>query len=221
MEGAGRGSISTAMIVLIAVILVFGCVYYAGAVIAPVVFAMFMIALMWPFQSWLQKRMPKGLALAFSMLVVAAVFLVFGWIVAWGFGRVTRWIIADAGRFQTLYVMGVAWLEGHGIAVAGLWAEHFNVGWVVRAAQQPEFREPGDVRQVPCRRLDAGVVGHAPFCVVEIERRRERRRARSRQRGDELLAIEGAGGGGGHGATIAVDPPCDSADRRGTVRAPA
>ncbi len=92
---------------------------------------------------------------------------------------------------------------------------------VVRAAQQPEFREPGDVRQVPRRRLDAGVVGHAPLRVVEIERRRERRRARSRQRGDELLAIEGAGGGGGHVATIAIDPPSDSADWRGTVRAPA
>jgi len=136
MEDAGRGALSTAAIVLIAVILVFGCVYLASAVIAPVVFAIFMIALMWPFQSWMQKRMPKGLALALSMLVVAGVFLVFGWIVVWGFGRVTRWIIADAGRFQALYAMGVAWLEGHGVAVAGLWAEHFNVGWVVRAAQQ-------------------------------------------------------------------------------------
>lgn len=135
MEDAGKGSMTTAAIILIAVILVFGCVYLATTVIAPVVFALFMLALMWPFQSWMQERMPKGLALAVSMIVVALVFVVFGWIVAWAFGRVTRWVIADAGRFQALYTQGVAWLDGHGIAVAGLWAEHFNVGWAVRAAQ--------------------------------------------------------------------------------------
>ena len=30
----------------------------------------------------------------------------------------------------------VTWLDGHGISVAGLWAEHFNVGWLLRATQQ-------------------------------------------------------------------------------------
>lgn len=127
---------SNSMTVLIAVILALGCIYLASSVIAPVVFALFMIALLWPFQSWMQNRVPKGIALAVSMLVAVAVFLVFGWIVAWGFGRVTRWILADAGRFQALYNQATIWLEGHGIAVAGLWAEHFNVGWLVRAAQQ-------------------------------------------------------------------------------------
>ena len=28
------------------------------------------------------------------------------------------------------------WLEGHGIVVAGLWAEHFNVGWLIRLFQE-------------------------------------------------------------------------------------
>jgi hypothetical protein len=27
-------------------------------------------------------------------------------------------------------------LEAHGIFVAGRWAEHFNVGWLLRAAQR-------------------------------------------------------------------------------------
>jgi hypothetical protein len=27
------------------------------------------------------------------------------------------------------------WLDGHGVSVAGLWAEHFNVGWLLRATQ--------------------------------------------------------------------------------------
>jgi AI-2 transport protein TqsA len=30
----------------------------------------------------------------------------------------------------------VAWLEDRGVSVAGLWAEHFNTGWLLRAARQ-------------------------------------------------------------------------------------
>ena len=29
----------------------------------------------------------------------------------------------------------MAWLDSHGIDIAGLWAEHFNVGWIVSTAQ--------------------------------------------------------------------------------------
>jgi AI-2 transport protein TqsA len=29
----------------------------------------------------------------------------------------------------------VTWLDGHGVSVAGLWAEHFNVSWLLRATQ--------------------------------------------------------------------------------------
>ena len=42
----------------------------------------------------------------------------------------------DAARYQELYANLVMWLDGHGISVAGLWAEHFNVGWMLRAAQR-------------------------------------------------------------------------------------
>ncbi len=30
----------------------------------------------------------------------------------------------------------MTWLDSHGVSVAGLWAEHFNVGWMLRGAQQ-------------------------------------------------------------------------------------
>lgn len=140
MSDTGQVSIPGAVIVLIGVIMTLACAYLASAVIAPVIFALFMIALMWPFQRFMQAHMPKGLALFLSMMVVAAVLVVFGWIFAWGFGRVTRWIIADAGRFQALYNQATIWLEGHGIVFTSLWAEHFNVGWLVRAAQQISAR---------------------------------------------------------------------------------
>jgi predicted PurR-regulated permease PerM len=44
-------------------------------------------------------------------------------------------VVANAAQFQALYDQAAVWLDGYGIAVAGLWAEHFNVRWLVRAFQ--------------------------------------------------------------------------------------
>ena len=43
--------------------------------------------------------------------------------------------MSDAARYQALYDNLVAWLDSHGISVAGLWAEHFNVRWLLTKAQ--------------------------------------------------------------------------------------
>src|SRR5271165_2630554 len=80
--------------------------------------------------------MPGLLALAFAMTVTVAVMLAFASLVVWGFGRVGRSLIADSGRYQALYDAAAAWLDNHGVSAAGLWAEHFNVGWMLRWAQQ-------------------------------------------------------------------------------------
>jgi AI-2 transport protein TqsA len=107
----------------------------ASAVFAPLALALFIIAVVWPLQSRLQVKLPKLLALAVTIAVTIAVCLAFASLATWGFGRVGRSLIADAARYQTLYGTMVAWLDGHGISVAGLWAEHFNVSWMLRATQ--------------------------------------------------------------------------------------
>ena len=122
-------------VVVMATIAIFSALYFASAVLAPVAGALFVIAIVWPVQSRLQARMPKLIALALVVLLVVVVFIAFGSLVAWSFGRVGRWLVADAERFQQLYGQAAAWLEAHGIGVAALWAEHFNVRWLVRAAQ--------------------------------------------------------------------------------------
>ena len=43
--------------------------------------------------------------------------------------------MSDAARYQALYDNLVTWLDSHGISVAGLWAEHFNVRWLLTKAQ--------------------------------------------------------------------------------------
>jgi AI-2 transport protein TqsA len=109
--------------------------YQAASVFAPLTLALFIVAIIWPLQRRLQSRLPKLVALAITLIVIVAVALVFASLVLWGFGRVGRAITSDAARYQALYESLVTWLDGHGVSVAGLWAEHFNVGWLLRKAQ--------------------------------------------------------------------------------------
>jgi AI-2 transport protein TqsA len=125
-----------AMIGIIAILAILAVLNVASAVIAPVACAIFLIAIVWPMQSRLQSFLPALLALAIVIAVTAAVFVAFASLASWGFGRVGRAVIADAGRFQLIYEQATTWLDGHGIAVATLWAEHFNVGWLLRAMQE-------------------------------------------------------------------------------------
>src|SRR6516225_830414 len=131
----GKAS-SGAAATLIAVVVIFAAIYLAGSVFAPVAFALFIIALVWPLQSFLQSYLPKLLALAIVILITVVVFLAFASLIVWGFSRVARWVVSDAARYQVLYDRVAVWLEGHGIAVARLWAEHFNVGWLLRAVPE-------------------------------------------------------------------------------------
>ena len=120
---------------ILAAVAIFFAAYQAASVFAPLVLALFIIAIVWPMHDWLQSRMPKLVALAISVIVIVAVCMAFASLVVWGFGRVGRAVVTDAPRYQVLYGNLVTWLDGHGISVAGLWAQHFNVGWLLRAAQ--------------------------------------------------------------------------------------
>jgi predicted PurR-regulated permease PerM len=120
---------------IIAALLVAAAAKQASAVLAPLALTFFIIAIVWPLQDRLQARMPKLLALAITIVVTVAACLVFASLAVWGFSRVGQSLVADAARYQTLYYNVVMWLDGHGVSVAGLWAEHFNVTWLLRATQ--------------------------------------------------------------------------------------
>jgi AI-2 transport protein TqsA len=66
------------------------------------------------------------------VLATVVVILGFWWVITWGFARVGHYVVSEAARFQIAYNQLNDWLEGHGIAVASLWAEHFNMGWLIR-----------------------------------------------------------------------------------------
>lgn len=124
------------MIGLIAAVAVFGALYAASTIFAPLTLGLFIIAIVWPLQRWLAVRLPNLLALAITILLTTAVVLLFASLIVWGFGRVGRSVIADAARYQAIYDQAAAWLDSRGISLIGLWAEHFNVSWLMGAARQ-------------------------------------------------------------------------------------
>jgi len=129
---------SRSLLVMVGVgtaVLVIGALGIAQAVFAPLAFAMFVVAIVWPLQRSLQTRLPKLLALAICMTASIVVIASFAWVITWAFSRVGRYVVLDAVRFQLLYDQMAGWLEGHGIVVASLWQEHFNIGWVFRVFQ--------------------------------------------------------------------------------------
>jgi predicted PurR-regulated permease PerM len=132
-EGSNRWLLT--LLGIIAVIAIFTALNLASSIFAPLACAFFIIALAWPAQAWLQARIPQLLALAIVVSAVVVVFLVFASIASWGFSRIARTLVAESGRFQALYEQVATWLEGHGVAIAGLWSEHFNVGWLIRSLQ--------------------------------------------------------------------------------------
>jgi predicted PurR-regulated permease PerM len=120
---------------LVATVLVGAALQAAQSVVAPIVFALFIIALVWPVQQAVQARIPAGLALIGSVLVSMAVVAVLALAIAWAFGRVAQWVIANAAQFQALYLVKVEWLESRGVEGAGLLASQFDTRWMVRMAQ--------------------------------------------------------------------------------------
>jgi AI-2 transport protein TqsA len=112
--------------VVIAVLLIIAMLPAGATILAPLAFALLAIALLWPIQRGLQRFLPRYIALLVSLAIMVFVVLVFGWIVTWSLGRVGRWMITDAPRFQQQYEEIRQWLEEHGIDVDVLWSD--NVG---------------------------------------------------------------------------------------------
>src|SRR5262245_7602764 len=120
----------------ILILLILAALYLARSIVAPVTFAIFVIALVWPLQAALQARMPKLLAMAMTVVFTITVVVALGYMVLWGFSQAGQWLIANAARFQALYDETAKWLEGYGLYTAGMLAESYNVRWLVLAVQR-------------------------------------------------------------------------------------
>jgi AI-2 transport protein TqsA len=134
-DGTIRG-----MLALCTAILVAAALYLGRSIFAPVAFSLFALAIVWPFQGALQAKIPKLVALVFTLLLTLIVFAMLGLAIAWGSGQVGHWLLSNVDRFQFVYTKTTEWLEGHGIFVTGMVADRFDVTWLVRFVQQVAAR---------------------------------------------------------------------------------
>jgi predicted PurR-regulated permease PerM len=121
-------------------ILVIALLRFAQSIFVPLAFSLFIIALVWPVQAALQRRMPQLLALLITLTFTIVVVLALGSSIAWGFGKLGQWLFVNAGHFQTIYLDWTNWLEEHGIAIAGPITDRFDVNWLVNFTQSLAFR---------------------------------------------------------------------------------
>lgn len=123
------------MLGICTVILVAAALQVGQGILAPITFALFVIALVWPVQQAVQARLGTGLAVVGTVLATLVVVALLTLSIAWAFGRVAEWGLANAGRLQALYLVKLAWFEQHDIAAASVLAEQFDMRWMVRIAQ--------------------------------------------------------------------------------------
>ena len=130
-------------LVLCAMVLIFAAAYFARAILAPVAFALFIVAVVWPLQQRLQTRIPKLLALVVTILAILAAIAVLLYLLVWGLGLVAQWVLNNTDRFQTVYALGYAWLAEHGISVSTLMADHYDPRWIVGVVRELGSRTYG------------------------------------------------------------------------------
>src|SRR5262245_58514125 len=129
------GEIASAALVICALILLAVALYFASSVFAPLAFALFILAIVWPLQEALERLLPKGPALFVTLAVTIVVVLMFASMIAWSLSAVGDWLLSNVQRFQAVYVQATEWLEERGIFVAGVLAERFDVIWLLRLFQ--------------------------------------------------------------------------------------
>src|SRR5262249_40757654 len=92
--------------------------YLARVVFEPITFALFALALVWPFQKALEARLPKAVALGLTVLLALLVILALAAAIVWSVDEVVHWTLANLARFESLYARWTEWLEGYGIHIA-------------------------------------------------------------------------------------------------------
>ena len=121
-------------------ILVVALLYYGKSIFMPLTVSLFMVAVVWPVQAALQRRMPKLFALLITLSLTIFIIAIISSLSVWGFGELAQWLFANAGRYQTIYSRWVEWLEGHGVAIVGPITDRFDVTWLVGLVQNVASR---------------------------------------------------------------------------------
>lgn len=118
--------------IIMTILLVLTAFKFAQAVVEPVIFAFFIIEIVWPMQMALRSRLGKGAAMAATVLLTVTAALALFSIIVWGGRQIAEWISQNADRIQDSLIASTAWLEKYDIFIFALLADHFNPTAVVR-----------------------------------------------------------------------------------------
>jgi len=125
---------------LLSIFVVLAACKLGQSVIEPVVFALFVIAIVWPLANALQKRIPGWAALlltvVISLICVSALF----WMIGWGGHQVAEWITANLDRAEEVLVSSTSWLEEHDIYVMSMIKENVNPSAMIRLGHTVALR---------------------------------------------------------------------------------
>ncbi len=124
------------LLAVCAVFVILAALYLGRSLFAPVLLAIFTVAIVWPLQRAMERRLPRIVAMALTVLATAAVVVALASLVLWGLNRAAQWAIANAAGFQAHYLRLDAWLEGHGLYLASEFIHNFDPRWLFGAMQR-------------------------------------------------------------------------------------
>lgn len=123
-------------LLLLTSVVILSALYFSRAITAPVTFALFTVAIAWPLQSALQKKIPKLLAVVVTIVVTIAILAMLVFLVVWGFGLVVQWLVNNTERLHTLYSQATEWLDSHGVSISTLVVDNYSPGWITGAIRE-------------------------------------------------------------------------------------
>jgi AI-2 transport protein TqsA len=115
MQEQVQGRVRARLQAVVAVVLVIAFLKWSAVATMPVAFAAFLIALVWPLQRKLEKRLPSGVSF---VLAVLALLLIVGLFIAalWWTGQAVAERSSEyAPRLQAVYQQIQAWARSYGI----------------------------------------------------------------------------------------------------------
>lgn len=121
-------------------ILVLALLHVGQSIFIPLAFSLFIIALAWPLQKALQRRMPQLLALLLTLSLTVVIIVALASTVAWGLTKLAQWLFANLDRFQLIHSEWADWMEDHGIAIGGTIADRFDMNWLLGMTQALALR---------------------------------------------------------------------------------
>jgi AI-2 transport protein TqsA len=135
--GAMKGTTANSAGALLIVFLTLVAAHLGQTVVEPVIFAIFIIALIFPLQTALEAKLPRWAALIVTVSGALAVVVTLSSLIVWGGGELVDWFSGNLDRVKASVEASTKWLETHDIFVAALVTEHANAAWmlgVIRAA---------------------------------------------------------------------------------------